>query len=175
MIALMKWILRIFAVCVFLLLLLGVIGLLMPRDQSFTVSTQIAEPPQAVWNVLTDCAAQPAWRPKLRSCARAADEDGRTVYQLTYASGRILKIEVVESIPPENIEVRVLHLPAGGRLAWIFNLTPLAGGTQVSLTQNDEMKNLLARFIFRAVFRNQHPSDFLHALARKFDSSSAPS
>lgn len=167
----MKWILRIAAACVFLLLLLCAIGLLMPRDQSFTVSTQIAEPPQAVWNVLTDCAAQPAWRPELRSCARMADADGRIGYQLTYASGRILKIEVVESIPPENIEVRVLHLPAGGKLAWIFNLTPLDGGTQVSLTQNDEMKNLLARFIFRAVFRNEHPNDFLHALARKFDSS----
>ena len=86
-----------------------------------------------------------------------------------------MKFEVVESIPPENIEVRVLQLPAGGKLAWIFNLTPLAGGTQVSLTQNDEMKNLLGRFIFRAVFRNEHPRDFLHALARKFDSSSASS
>ena len=168
----MKWIPRCAAACIFLLALLCAIGLLMPRDQSFTVSTQIAEPPQAVWNVLTDCSAQPAWRSGLKSCARAADEDGRAVYQLKYASGQILKLEVVESIPPENIEVRLLNLPAGGKLAWIFNLTPLAGGTQVSLTQNDEMKNLLGRFIFRAVFRNQHPKDFLHALARKFDSSS---
>jgi uncharacterized protein YndB with AHSA1/START domain len=168
----MKWILRTAAACVFLLALLCAIGLLMPRDQSFTVSTQIAEPPQAVWRVLANCAAQSAWRPEVKSCARATDEGGHAVYQLTYASGRILKFEVVESIPPDNIEVRVLHLPAGGKLAWIFNLTPLDGGTQVSLTQNDEMKNLLGRFIFRAVFRNAHPNDFLHALARKFDSSS---
>lgn len=168
----MKWILRAAAGCIFLLALLCAIGLLTPRDQSFTVSTQIAETPQAVWSVLTNCAAQPAWRPELKSCARVADEGGHAVYQLTYASGRILKLEVVESIPPENIGVRVMNLPAGGRLAWIFNLTPLAGGTQVSLTQNDEMKNLLGRFIFRAVFRNEHPNDFLHDLARKFDSSS---
>lgn len=171
----MKWILRCAAACLFLLGLLCAIGLLMPRDQSFTVSTQIAEPPQAVWSVLTNCAAQPSWRSELKSCSRAADEGGHAIYQLTYANGRILKIEVMEMIPPENIEIRVLHLPAGGKLAWIFNLTPLDGGTQVSLTQNDEMKNLLGRFIFRAVFRNERPNDFLQALARKFDSSSGPS
>jgi uncharacterized protein YndB with AHSA1/START domain len=164
----MKWILRIIVILIAVIVLLSVVGLLFPRDQSFTRSVQIAQPPQAVWNVLTDCITLPSWRPEVTICERMPDENGHAIYRLISRSGGATTIEVDETIPHQSLAIRVLGIPAGGKLTWIFNLTSMNGGTQVSLTQNDSMADLPARIFFRASVRTQKADTFLRELAAKF-------
>jgi len=164
----MKWLFWTAASLISVVVLLSVIGVLMPRTQSFTRSVRIPDPPQTVWSVLTDCTAEPYWRPEVKSCQALPTEDGHPVFRLMSSHGGSTEVEVYETIPSQNLGVRFLNLPAGGQLSWIFNLTPFQGGTQVSLTQNDSIGDLPARIFFRASVRAQVADAFLRELAQDF-------
>ncbi len=153
---------------IFCIVIFVVIGLLLPRQQSFTRDVEINQPVPAIWRAVSDCPAEPSWRPDLKSCDRLPDENGHATYRLTTRRGRAMKMEVVESIPPQHIMFRFLGLPSNGTIVWIFNLDPWNGGTKISLTQNDSVGNPLARILYRTVFRTEFADGYLDALARKF-------
>jgi hypothetical protein len=153
---------------VFFLAVLIAVGLLLPRDLSFTRSVVIRESPEAIWNAIADCPGQPAWRAEIKSCERLPDNSGHAVFRLTDRDGHSQEIGIAAAAPPANIEAHFIGLPGGARLAWIFNLSPVDGGTEVSLTQNESVSNPLARIYLRTIFRPNLSDDFLRDLAHKF-------
>lgn len=105
-----------------------------------TLQTQIdiAAPPRAVWDVLTDFERHPAWNPFIRSISGEVRPGARLEVVLGPPGGRPMTFRptVTRAEPPDS---------AGGAFAWLgtlgagwifrgehlFRLEPHAGGTRL--------------------------------------------
>lgn len=143
------------------------VGTLLPSGHVASLALMLEAPRDSVWGVITDFAAQPAWRAKLTKVERVgAGPEGEVWLE---DGSEPLLLRTVESVRPERL-VRVIAdstLPFGGR--WVYELASLSsGGTRVTVTEEGEVYNP----IFRVVSRFMDPSatirQYLTDLAARF-------
>ena len=165
----MTWLLWILAVVAGLMAAVVVIGFLLPRDHVATRSVRLPVPPDEVWTVLSDHAAETQWRSGLRSVARAPDRDGRAVWEEVDSHGQRLLLETLESEPPRRLVRRIVDtgLPFGG--TWTIEVAPDAPGSIVTVTEAGVVTNPVFRFVSRFVMGHTATIDaYLKALGRRF-------
>jgi uncharacterized protein YndB with AHSA1/START domain len=164
----MKWLIRIAGILAVLALAVYGIGSGLPREDSFTRTRVIGQPPEDVWKVIRDYAGQPLWHSGLRSAYRLPDENGREIWKVTDSHGESMNMEILQSDAPRLL---VNHF-AGGRakvdLVWTLHLSRVAGGSGVALTQTDNVPNPFLRFMVRLFFGTKFVSDYLNDLGKKF-------
>ncbi len=164
----MKWLIRIAGILAVPALLIYGVGAGMPREDSFTRTRVIGQPPEDVWKVVRDYAAQPLWHSGLRSAYRLPDENGHEIWKFTDSHGELTKTEIVQSDPPRLLVNHFHDARANVDLVWTFRVTPVAGGSRVALTQTDVVPNPFLRFIVRLFFGTRFVNDYLNDLAKKF-------
>jgi uncharacterized protein YndB with AHSA1/START domain len=95
-------------------------------------------------------AGPPTWRPEVARYDVVSEgphrkwiEYGRHGEKMTY--------EVVESHPPQRLITRIAdpHLPFGG--SWTYVITPTAGGSSLTITEDGEIHSAVFRFVARYV------------------------
>lgn len=128
-----------------------VVGWLTPRDHVVSRSLVVSEPPEVVFDVVTDWSGTAAWRPDVKSVEMLAGEPGETRWREETDDGAIT-FEEVERDRPRRVVVRIADpdLPFGG--TWTWELAPEGKGTRVTVTENGEVKNPAFRFFARFVF-----------------------
>lgn len=154
-----------------LILAATLLGAFLPREHSVSRSVRISQPPEAVWQAITDYAGQPAWRPELKSVERQPDRVGRETWKVTDQYGATSFMEVVEALPPRRLVQAFTDAQGNptGPAAWEYQLAPSDGGTRVTLTQHGNYPNPFLRFIMRFVIGyGKFVEDYLRALAGKF-------
>jgi uncharacterized protein YndB with AHSA1/START domain len=144
------------------------IGASLPADHAFSRSLIISKPPEAVWAVISDFAAQPSWRPQLRSMDRLPDQDGLEAWRVTGSNGESMTMLVVESVPSRRLVNLYRNTQASGDTSWIFEIQPVAQDSQVTLTERVRVEQPLSRFFLRYVSRSRSANQYLAALAKKF-------
>lgn len=165
----LKWVLLALGIVMFLVAMVVVVGMLVPKSHSASRSVRLPQPPGTVWATLTDFASHPSWRPGLRSMERLPDRDGHAVWRETSRMGT-LTYEIVELDPPRRMVMRIADpsLPFGG--SWTYEIAPLAEGCSLTVTENGEIYNPVFRFMARFVFGYTATMDaYLEALRRKLD------
>jgi len=164
----MKWILWVFITLAGVLILITVIGWLLPKAHSVSREAQFNQPPEVIWQAITDVEAMPAWRQGLKSVKRLPNKNGLPSWVETSDSGTI-PFETVVSQPPAELVVRIADpgLPFGG--TWSYQITPVASGSSLRIREDGEVYNPVFRFLSRFVFGYSGTMDaYLRSLERKF-------
>ena len=164
----MKWILIALAVIVAVITLMAVIGALLPKSHTASRSTIITQPPEVLWQALTDYAAFPQWRGDVKSVEMLPDRDGHKLWREDGKTGK-LTLETIEASAPARLVVKIADpdLPFGG--TWTYELQPNGTGCRVTITENGEVYNPIFRFMARVFFSPAATIEtYLKSLGKKF-------
>lgn len=126
-----------------------VVGYMLPQDHVASRELVFAAAPALVFGTIVDVGRYPEWRRDLSSVDVLSSSPLRW---REHAGGDAVTFEVVESRPPERLQVRIADpdLPFGG--AWTYELTPEASRTRLRITERGEVYNPVFRFMSRFVF-----------------------
>lgn len=164
------WISGILGALVGFALVATVIGMFLPKQHSFSRSVRIAQPPETVWKVVTDFAAEPAWRLDVKSVERLPDRDGKETWKITTTHGSSATFQVTEIVAGQRLVLSEFFSESGPpAIVWQFDLAPADGGTRVTLHERGDFGNPYTRFIVRFVLgQTKFVDDYLTYLAQKF-------
>jgi uncharacterized protein YndB with AHSA1/START domain len=165
----MKWILIALALLVALALIVVAVGFLLPKQHVAARTARFKESPEELWRVITDVAAFPSWR-DLKSVEVVERPGGHRTWREVDNHGQTILFETVEESSPRRLVSRIADpsLPFGG--TWTYAITALpGGGSQMTITENGEVRNPVYRFISRLIIGHHATMEvFLRSLGRKF-------
>ncbi len=166
----MRWVWISVAVIAGLVGVIALVGALLPKSHVASRSARFRQPPEALWQAITDIEAFPTWRTDLKSVKRLPDPAGRgrLAWVETSKFGE-MPLEVVEFVPPRRLVTRIADpkLPFGG--TWTYEIASAEGGSVLTVTENGEIYNPIFRFLARFVFGYRGTMDTsLKALGKKF-------
>jgi uncharacterized protein YndB with AHSA1/START domain len=147
----MKWVLITVLALVLVVALAAMIGSRLGQSHRASVSKTFPVPPEVIWSAMTDVAAFPSWRAGVTRVERLPDRNGYPVWMEEGRSGKMtMALERME--PPRVLVARIADpkLPFGG--TWTYEITPDAGGSRLTITENGEIYNSLFRFMARFIF-----------------------
>ncbi|HSJ13461.1 MAG TPA: SRPBCC family protein [Longimicrobiales bacterium] len=135
-----------------LALLLAAAGALLPVAHTAKIRFTLAQPPEAVYDVITDLATQHDWRTGLDSL-RVLDAGPPVRWRESTGSGT-LEFARTDQIRPRLVRAEIQGAREQGfGGTWTWDLIPAdRGGTLVSITENGEVYNPLFRIFARTVF-----------------------
>jgi len=172
----MKWVWITLGALAAIVLLVVVVGALLPVDHAAARRLRLKQSAAAVFAAITDIPSLPQWRKDLKSVQMLPARDGKRCYREVSGDGPMdLLVEAEE--PARLVVTRIVTegSPFGG--TWTFRLTPIdGGGTEVAITENGEVYNVVFRALARFVFGHTSTIDrYLRALAAKFGETAEPS
>jgi uncharacterized protein YndB with AHSA1/START domain len=165
----MKWIRRAAIVLVSAILLVVFVGALLPKQHTATRAARYHQPPAVVWQAITDYGKFPEWRKtveRVEPLTAGSDKGGWVEY--VKGAGRI-PLEITESAPPRRLVTRIVdpNLPFGG--SWVYEMTPIEGGSLLRITEIGEVRNPFFRFVSQVIFGLRATMDqYLKELGAKF-------
>lgn len=153
---------------------LAVLGGRLPQGHVATVRARLAQPPEAIWEAITNMAAAPNWRSGLKQVERLPDRDGKQVWVEVSRQGRMpLELDFVE--PPRRLVARIVgeKLPFGG--SWTWEIAPDGHGSTLTITEDGVIHNPVFRFLARHVFGYDGTiKTYLRDLGKKFGGTVVP-
>ena len=148
------------------------VGATLPKHHDAARRVTLPVGQAEVWATLTDVAAYPSWRPRVRAVEvlgtdplswRETGRDGKITFELT------------EADEPRRLVTRITDesLPFGG--SWTYLLEPSESATTVTVTEHGEVRNPLFRFVSRYVMGHTATIDaYLTALGGHFGHAVTP-
>jgi len=170
----MKWVLIALGIMIGVVALAWVIGAMLPRDHVATRMARYSQPPDAIWNAITDAEAFPSWRTGLTAVKRLPEENGQAGWVETSSFGE-MPLRVVESDAPHRLVLRIAsdELPFGG--TWTYEVAAVEGGATLRITEDGFVKPALFRFMSRFLFGHTSTMEqYLKDLGKKFDEGVTP-
>ena len=145
----MKWILLTLAAIVVLVGLAALVGAMLPLRHHASRKARFRASPEALYAVL---AGPPDWRTGVKEFGVLPEEGGRKRWWEQDDHGQKVTYELVEDMPPRRMAVRIagLGLPFGG--TWTFDISPVAGGSELRVSEDGEIYNVIFRFLARFAF-----------------------
>jgi hypothetical protein len=172
-----KFLLIAFLVLVGLVALVALVGAVLPRAHVATRSAHFHQPPDALWQAITNYQKFPSWRPGVKSVERMGDRNGYPAWVEDNGAGwqaQRLPIEIMEAHAPQtggpgHLMTRIAdaRLPFGG--TWTYEIVPTQDGSMMRITENGVISNPIYRFMARYFFGYRTTIDiYLKALGKKF-------
>jgi len=124
----MKWVVWTLVVLVSIVGVVALVGYFLPVNHQASRSAEFAQPPAAVFALLSDLDRYPAWWP---------ENDVRS--------------EIVERTPPSRLVTRIVGQTAFGG-TWTTEIAPAGSGSRVTITERGEIYNPIFRTLARFVF-----------------------
>jgi hypothetical protein len=162
----MKWILIIAGTFALLVVVAAVVGAMLPRGHHATRQARYRQTPEAIYAVL---AGPPTWRSGVKAWAALPERDGHKQWWEQDSHGEKIVYELVEEQAPVRRVTRIADetLPYGG--TWTVEITPVADGGAVRVTEDGEVRNAIFRFLSRFVFGHTATIEaFLRELGVRF-------
>ena len=165
----MTWILGIVGLLVLAGIVVFVVGSLLPENHVASKTLTLRQPPEAVWQSITDFPNKPKWFSELKSVERLADRNGNEVWQ-EEMSGMKIPLETVEAVAPKRLVRRIVADDLGFGGDWEYIITPtIEGGSQLTITEYGKVPNPLFRFMSKYVFGHTATMEaYMKALAGKY-------
>ena len=170
----MKWLFIIVGSLVALIALFWLIGLLLPQGHVASRMARYKQPPEKIWQTITDIEGMPAWRKDVKGIKRLPDRNGMPAWVETSGSGE-MPLEVIEWNPPRRMVGKIADpkLPFGG--TWTYEIEPVEGGSTLRITEHGEIYPALFRFMARFFFGYASTMEqYLKALGTKFGETVEP-
>ncbi len=142
----MKWVLLAVAALILVGAIMALIGALLPVKHHATRKARYRASPDALYAVI---AGPPDWRTGVKSFGVLPERDGRKQWWEEDTHRQKVTYELVEDVPGRRIAVRMADpkLPFGG--TWTFDIAPTSGGSDLRITEDGEIYNVLFRFMAR--------------------------
>lgn len=130
--------------------IVGIVGWSLPVAHVASRGERFAAAPADVWKVVTDVGAYASWRSDITAVELLPSVDGRPAWRETSGGDRVEYVAEA-LVEPKLFVARITTqgLPYGGR--WRYELTPDAGGTRVTITEEGEVYNPIFRFMMKYV------------------------
>ena len=164
----MRWILWIGAGLAVVVLIVVVVGAMLPKAHTASRTVRIASPPDALFALLSDVDRYQSWRPDVKSLQRLPDRDGKPAW-IEDAGGMKIPLHFERMERPSLLVSRIdgSDLPFGG--SWTYQIAPAPGGSDLTITENGEVSNVVFRFMSRFIFGHHATMDgfIKHLQARK--------
>ena len=146
----MRWILLAAVTVAAALALAALIGWRLPRAHRASREQIMAATPESIWAAITDVGAFPSWRTDVKKVRPLPDRDGRRAWVEEGGSGKITFV-VERTEAPRLLVTRIADpdLPFGG--TWTYDITPVAQGTRLRITEDGEIYNPVFRFMARFI------------------------
>lgn len=170
-----KWSLIILGVLVGLVAVMFAVGAMLPREHVASRAAHFNQPPEKIWQAITDYKDFPSWRADIKSVEPLPGKNGWPQWKETSTDGMVMPLETMEFVPPQRMVMRIADpaLPFGG--TWTYELAPDASGATLRITENGFVDPRLFRFLSRFVFGyNSSLDSFLTSLGKKFGESVTP-
>jgi uncharacterized protein YndB with AHSA1/START domain len=126
------------------------IGAAVPADHVASRSAGYGQPPEVVWEAITDYEAFPSWRSGVDEVEPLATA-GATGWVERGPMGD-LPLAVDESSPPRRLVLRIAADDLGFGGTWTYEIVPDGTGSILTITENGTVTNLFFRFMSRFVF-----------------------
>jgi hypothetical protein len=163
-----KWIVVLVGVLLATVVLVGGIGMALPRDHVASRGLMLHQPPDVVWRTISDFQAGPSWRQDVTRVDRGPDRNGHAVWIEEGTNGR-LPLEVVDERAPSRLVTRVGSAETSFGGTWTFEVTPDPAGTRLTITEAGWVSNPVFRVVSRFVMGHHATMDlYLRNLATKF-------
>src|SRR5580700_5330120 len=127
----LAWMLLGVGVLVGVLLVITVIGMFQPRSHVVTRAITLKQPPESVWQTMTDFPGQPAWHKGVIKVERLADRDGHEVWRETYKGNYPMTLAITEAAPPHKLVRTIADEKGPFRGRWEFDLAAIEGGSRL--------------------------------------------
>jgi uncharacterized protein YndB with AHSA1/START domain len=149
------------------------IGNRLPEEHTAQRDHIFAATPDRIYKEISTPNLYPKWRTGVQQVTMLSDSAGMPRFRESAMSGDVTY--VVEHVVPNRQYVLTIadaNLPYSG--SWTFDLTPVAGGTQVSITEEGAVHNPMFRFMSRYVFGHLRTIDgYLGDLDRRLSNPTA--
>lgn len=147
----MSWVMWSVGVLVLVGVLVALVGARLPVAHSVTRTINLALAPDALYARLSDVDRYQEWRTDLKRLERLPDRQGMPAWIEHTSSGRLpLAFEHMDR--PSQLVARITDpsLPFGG--TWTYRIAPGQAGSQLSITEDGAVYNVIFRFLSRFVF-----------------------
>lgn len=164
----MFWASIIVSVFVLLVLIVVITGVALPESHSAAVAARYQQPPEKIFEAISNWREFPKWRGDLKSVKERIGENGRVSWIEIGRMGE-MPLEVHESDPPHKLVCKIASekLPFGG--TWTYQIEPSADGCTLTTTEDGEVYNPIFRFMARFLFGYSATLRAYHAaVSRKF-------
>jgi uncharacterized protein YndB with AHSA1/START domain len=146
-----------------------ILGMRAPREHVVSRSVVLNQQPAKVWQVLTDYASQPQWRPDVKSVKRLPDMNGMEVWREDYKMGGGETLVTEQWVPPSYLVRTIADENGPVQGSWEFRIESAgAGVSRVTIVEHGSVSNPLWRFVSAYVYRYRYIDDFLKQLGAKF-------
>ncbi len=145
----MKWWMYLAAALAALVGVPAMIGATLPVKHRASRKARFRAAPEALSAVLS---GSPDWRSDVKAWGEAMAVDGRRCWWEEDGHGKKITYELVEDRAPSRRVTRIAdkNLPFGG--TWTYEITPAAEGSELRITEDGEVYNVIFRFMAKYVF-----------------------
>jgi len=156
-------------------LIVSLIGLRLPKTHAAASRIRLPVSPERLWEILTDFAGHPRWRPGLERVEMGPTLNGHPTWYEFCARNLRVQFEVTIIEPPNLMVTRLADekLPLHG--TWRYDLVADGDGALLTITESERIYPPLWRFLARYVLSYHAAMDvFLIALARHLGADTSP-
>jgi hypothetical protein len=171
----MKIVLTILAALIAVIILVLLVGLALPRTHRASSRITLAQPPDAVWQVVRDLGSLQGVWPALKSAKRLPDAGGREVWEENASGMMAMRLIIDESVEPKRMVTRMDVAPDaafGG--TWTYELAPSGEGTVLTVTEDGYVSNPLFRVVMHLMGVHHSVDGYLRAVGTKFGETVTP-
>jgi hypothetical protein len=158
------------ALIVLVVLVVVAIGAFLPQQHISTRAAQFHQPPDAIWQTITEYSKFPAWRKDVMRVAMLPPVNGKPSWREFDNHGGSIPYEVMVMVPPRVLVVRIADpkLPFGG--TWTYEISSRKdAGSLLRITEAGEIYNPIFRVAARFVLGYSRTQEqYLQALGAKF-------
>ena len=161
------------ALLVLIVLVVVAIGAFLPQQHISTCAARFHQPPNAIWQAITDYEKFPAWRKDVLRVEALPEVNGKPAWREFDRDGGSIPFQVMVMVPPRVLVTRIADpkLPFGG--TWTYEISSQADGSSLlRITEDGEIYNPIFRFAARFVLGyTRTQKEYLQALGAKFGQS----
>ncbi|CAN5557150.1 hypothetical protein BH20VER1_BH20VER1_10730 [soil metagenome] len=143
-------------------------GMTYSREQSYTRTIELKQPPEAVFALLSDVENMPTWNDGLEKVEIIPPIDGKQATRQTCKGNLQMTIVTTESHPPSHL-IRTMGDEDGPFVgSWTYNITDTPSGSQVALTEDSNVRNPFTRLMMKIMGPTKYMDAHLQGLAKHF-------
>ena len=154
----MRWVLYVGVALVILAAIVATVGAMLPKAHTASRTARVALPPETLYALLADVSRYSTWRAGLKSLQRMPDKNGMPAW-IEDANGMEIPMRFERMEPPSLLVARIdsTALAFGG--TWTYRIVPAPGGSDLTITEDGEVYNVVFRFMSRFVFGHHATMD----------------
>lgn len=169
----MYWILLVMGLIVSIVAAVLVGGFFTPRKHVAARYIDLKAAPDVVWKLVRTVTEYPNWREDIRKVEMIAGNDSRPSWtEFGLSKSTSYRAEVDDA--PSRLTTRILDEDLGYSGEWRFVISPIAGGTRLTITEDGEVNNPVFRFFGNFIGYTRTIDKYLNDLAAELREDAKP-